>query len=684
MPIEHMDMKHPKIIVAGIGPGNESDITPAVISALQESDVVVGYKYYFQFVIPYLHPSTTCIDTGMKRERARAEQAFELAEQGKTVCVISSGDAGIYGMTPLVYEMKRERNSNVEIVSLPGISAFQKAASLLGAPVGHDFCVISLSDLMTPWERIERRITAAAAADFVTAVYNPKSEGRYWQLYRLKELFLQEGRSPETPVGYVRQAGRPEQAVHITTLGDFNPEEVDMFTVVLIGNSQSYEWNGAFITPRGYYRDTNTEATGIGQDIMIRSFRTIEKELKNKHIPLDHKWALLHAIHTTADFEMEHLLHTDEGAVASLYQVIEKGGIKTIVTDVTMAASGIRKGALQRLGIEVKCYLGDPRTATMAAEKGITRTQAGIRLAVEEHPDAFFVFGNAPTALMELCDLIRKGYVRQAGRPEQAVHITTLGDFNPEEVDMFTVVLIGNSQSYEWNGAFITPRGYYRDTNTEATGIGQDIMIRSFRTIEKELKNKHIPLDHKWALLHAIHTTADFEMEHLLHTDEGAVASLYQVIEKGGIKTIVTDVTMAASGIRKGALQRLGIEVKCYLGDPRTATMAAEKGITRTQAGIRLAVEEHPDAFFVFGNAPTALMELCDLIRKGKAHPAGIVAAPVGFVHVQESKHMVKPFTEIPKIIVEGRKGGSNLAATLVNSVLCYNDAEQLRPGRDV
>ena len=112
--------------------------------------------------------------------------------------------------------------------------------------------------------------------------------------------------------------------------------------------------------------------------------------------------------------------------------------------------------------------------------------------------------------------------------------------------------------------------------------------------------------------------------------------------------------------------------------------MAAEKGITRTQAGIRLAVEEHPDAFFVFGNAPTALIELCDLIRKGKAHPAGIVAAPVGFVHVQESKHMVKPFTEIPKIIVEGRKGGSNLAATLVNSVLCYNDAEQLRPGRDV
>ena len=141
---------------------------------------------------------------------------------------------------------------------------------------------------------------------------------------------------------------------------------------------------------------------------------------------------------------------------------------------------------------------------------------------------------------------------------------------------------------------------------------------------------------------------------------------------------------MAASGIRKGALQRLGVEVKCYLSDERVAAMAAEKGITRTQAGIRLAVEEHPDALFVFGNAPTALMELCDLVRKGKAVPSGIIAAPVGFVHVQESKHMVKPFIEIPKLIVEGRKGGSNLAATLVNAILCYNDAEQLRPGRDV
>ncbi len=173
-------------------------------------------------------------------------------------------------------------------------------------------------------------------------------------------------------------------------------------------------------------------------------------------------------------------------------------------------------------------------------------------------------------------------------------------------------------------------------------------------------------------------------MEHILYTDTNAVSTLYNKVKTGELRTIVTDVTMAASGIRKGALQRLGVEVKCYLSDSRVADMAEQQGITRTQAGIRLAVAEHPDALYVFGNAPTALMELCDLMRKGTAHPAGIVAAPVGFVHVKESKYMVKTFTDVPKIIVEGRKGGSNVAATLCNAILCFDDAEALRPGRDL
>ena len=218
-------------------------------------------------------------------------------------------------------------------------------------------------------------------------------------------------------------------------------------------------------------------------------------------------------------------------------------------------------------------------------------------------------------------------------------------------------------------------------------------MIESFHTISGELRRQDYPLDHLWALLHAIHTTADFDMERILYTDDHAVETLYNKVKDGSLKTIVTDVTMVTSGIRKGALQRLGIEAKCYLSDPRVAEMTkcplsseGDSGmlLTRTQAGIRLAVEEHPDALFAFGNAPTALMELCELIRKGKAHPAGIIAAPVGFVHVRESKHMVKPFRDIPKIIIEGRKGGSNLAATLCNAILTFDDAEQLKPGRDL
>ncbi len=281
-----------KIIVAGIGPGSKEDITPAVLDAVREADAIVGYKYYFQFIEPFVKEGCLCIDTGMKKERERAEQAFELAEQGKTVVVISSGDAGLYGMVPLIFEMAQDRSSNVHVESLPGISAFQKAASLLGAPIGHDTCIISLSDLMTPWDIIERRIRAAAMGDFVTAIYNPKSHGRYWQLYRLQELFLMV-RAADTPVGYVRQAGRSEQEVKVTTLGAFNPEDVDMFTVILIGNSQSYLADDKMITPRGYYREQVDEGDKIGQNIMIESFRTISGELK-KDYPIDHKWALYH------------------------------------------------------------------------------------------------------------------------------------------------------------------------------------------------------------------------------------------------------------------------------------------------------------------------------------------------------------------------------------------------------
>ena len=200
----------------------------------------------------------------------------------------------------------------------------------------------------------------------------------------------------------------------------------------------------------------------------------------------------------------------------------------------------------------------------------------------------------------------------------------------------------------------------------------------------RSTKDRITNLYRLWPLLHAIHTTADFDMENLLWMDDNATGRMYQKVANGEIKTIVTDVTMVASGIRKGALQRLGIEVVCYINDPRVMTMSEELDITRAQAGMRIAAEEHPTALYAFGNAPTALLELCDLIRKQKVNPAGVIGAPVGFVHVEESKHAIKPFVQIPKILIDGRKGGSNLAATLVNSVLTFPDAEQLEPGRDV
>ena len=160
-------MKKGKIIVVGIGPGEEQNITPAVASALHEADAIVGYKYYFRFLAPFTGDGTQCVDTGMRQERERVQTAFDLAGEGKTVCIVSSGDANIYGMAPLVYEMACEKGiKDIDIEVLPGISAFQQAAALLGAPTGHDFCVVSLSALLTPWERIERRIRAAAQAKF--------------------------------------------------------------------------------------------------------------------------------------------------------------------------------------------------------------------------------------------------------------------------------------------------------------------------------------------------------------------------------------------------------------------------------------------------------------------------------------------------------------------------------------
>ncbi len=400
-------MKKGRIIVAGIGPGNEGMLTPEVRQALMTADAVVGYTGYMSQIEEWIPDGVERCSSGMTQEKKRAELAFSLAAEGRTVVVVSSGEAGIYGMAPLIFEMHaKEDVAGIELSVLPGISAFQVAAARLGAPVSHDFCVISLSDLMTPWNVIERRIRAAAEADFVTAVYNPASRDRYWQIHRLKELFLKL-RSPSTPVGTVRNAGRKGETVLHTTLGAFDPDMLDMFSVMLIGNSSTFFRGERMITPRGYFRDEINSAAKIGQSIMIESFRTISGMLKKDDHPFDKRWALIHTIHTTADFEFEDIFRATPDAIATWHRKLTSGGA-AIVTDVTMVQSGLRKAALERYGISVHCYLSDSRVREMAASKGITRTQAGIRLAVEEHPDALFVIGNAPTALMELADILHR------------------------------------------------------------------------------------------------------------------------------------------------------------------------------------------------------------------------------------------------------------------------------------
>jgi len=402
-----------KIYSIGIGPGDESMMTPQARQALKEAGVVVGYHRYLEY-IRALAGDKEIIGTGMKQERQRAELAFSEAQKGRTVAVVSSGDSGVYGMAPLLWEMKTELDSPVEIEVIPGISAMFAAAARLGAPLGHDFCSISLSDLLTPWERIEKRIVAAAGADFVAAVYNPVSHNRFWQLMRMKELFL-ESRSPHTPVGIARQVGRRDEQVEIVELKDLDASMADMFTVIIIGNSQSLKVQSRMITPRGYYARETPSDDNMGRQIMNRSFQTILREVDMSRQPPDHAWVALHCIHTTADPGMNKLIELTGDVVPKLHEAFYSGKPPVIVTDVSMVTRGIRRALCKKLGLTLKCYLDDDRAGEIAEHQKITRAQAGIRLAAEEHPGAVFVFGNAPTALIELVGLIRKGKASPTG-----------------------------------------------------------------------------------------------------------------------------------------------------------------------------------------------------------------------------------------------------------------------------
>jgi precorrin-3B C17-methyltransferase len=241
------------VAVIGIGPGSSSELSPRARHTLERADLIVGYSRYIALLGPVVEDKET-FTSGMRKEKERAQYAVEAARKGRNVCVVSGGDAGVYGLAGLVLELCKEEELSAQRVQvIPGITAATAAAALLGAPLMHDFAVISLSDLLTDRELIERRLALAAEGDFVTVLYNPKSRRREELFYALPGIFLPY-RNPETPVGIVSEAGREGEKRIITVLGRLteSAEQVHMGTTVIIGNSTSYGKGPFIITPRGY------------------------------------------------------------------------------------------------------------------------------------------------------------------------------------------------------------------------------------------------------------------------------------------------------------------------------------------------------------------------------------------------------------------------------------------------
>ena len=252
-----------KLYLVGIGPGNLDQITPAAKTAITEADVVIGYSLYINLIKSLKRSGQIIESSPITKEQYRAKRAIELARWGLTVAVVSSGDCGIYGMAGLVLEELQVSGWNgktPQVQVFPGISALQSAASRVGAPLMHDFCAISLSDLLTPWEVIKKRLAAAASGDFITALYNPRSQTRTQQIITAQEIFAQH-RSPDTPVAIVHGAYRDDERVILTTIEKMLEQPIDMLTTVIIGNATTRNYADWMITPRGYLgfsQDSNT------------------------------------------------------------------------------------------------------------------------------------------------------------------------------------------------------------------------------------------------------------------------------------------------------------------------------------------------------------------------------------------------------------------------------------------
>lgn len=245
------------ITVVGMGPGKEAMMTEEALAALERADVIIGYTVYLE-LLGDRFAGKEYLSTPMKQEVERCRMCFEQAAMGKEVAMICSGDAGIYGMASLMFELGEEYDAQnpgasmlTDICVIPGITAASSGAAVLGAPLNHDFCVISLSDLLTPWELIEKRLRAAADGDFAIAIYNPSSRKRHDYLQKACDILMEKA-DPERACGYVRNIGRDGTESHVCTLAELRDTQVDMFTTVFVGNSQSRIIGDRLVTPRGY------------------------------------------------------------------------------------------------------------------------------------------------------------------------------------------------------------------------------------------------------------------------------------------------------------------------------------------------------------------------------------------------------------------------------------------------
>lgn len=252
-------MTRGKLSVVGFGPGALDNMTIRAERTIRECDLVIGYNAYIDMIKGYFPSDKKYISTGMMKEVERCRIAVEEAQKGKHVSIVSSGDSGIYGMAGIIFEVAGEMKADIEIDVVPGMTAASTAASVLGAPLMHDMAIISLSDLMTPLDQIMERVECAGKGDFVVALYNPKSKNRSDYLEKAASILMRH-RSPDTPVGVVRNAGREGEEKSITTLSGLAKADVDMFCIVIVGNSNTFVSGGRMITPRGY-----REAGRIGE-----------------------------------------------------------------------------------------------------------------------------------------------------------------------------------------------------------------------------------------------------------------------------------------------------------------------------------------------------------------------------------------------------------------------------------